>query len=180
MNEFLPGNAETAILGLLSEGAKHPYQIEKDVEFRSMRTWTDLSMSSIYKLLNRLELDALVNSKTEQTEGNRLRKVYELTPKGESSLMKSLEELLSSHVVAKNPFDLGIYFSDYLPEDVLFSALDEYHERLLDAIQCYTELEEYLKSQGCPKGPVALATRTKMMLEGELKWLEEHIKMLKG
>jgi hypothetical protein len=30
-------SAEAALLGLLTEGDKHPYQIEKDVQFRDMR-----------------------------------------------------------------------------------------------------------------------------------------------
>jgi len=48
-------NAEAALLGLLSERPMHPYQIEKEVRSRDMRFWTELSMSSIYKLLRKLE-----------------------------------------------------------------------------------------------------------------------------
>jgi DNA-binding PadR family transcriptional regulator len=41
-------NAEAALLGLLSEQSMYPYQIEKEVRYREMRFWTELSMSSIY------------------------------------------------------------------------------------------------------------------------------------
>ena len=51
---------ETALLGLLSEGPMHPYRIEKEVRERKLRSWTDLSMSSVYKLLVKLERRGLV------------------------------------------------------------------------------------------------------------------------
>ena len=43
-------NAETTLLGLLSEQSMYPYQIEQEVKYRGMRFWTELAMSSIYKL----------------------------------------------------------------------------------------------------------------------------------
>ncbi|MBC8375118.1 MAG: PadR family transcriptional regulator, partial [FCB group bacterium] len=75
-------NAEAALLGLLAEKPKHPYQIEKDVEYREMRTWTDLSMSSIYKLLKKLEDQKLVTSEMVLTEDNRARKIYSISEAG--------------------------------------------------------------------------------------------------
>jgi DNA-binding PadR family transcriptional regulator len=47
-------NSEVALLGLLSEKAKHAYQIGRDVEHRDMRSWTDLSQSTIYRQLTSL------------------------------------------------------------------------------------------------------------------------------
>lgn len=48
-------NKEMALLGLLSEKPKHAYEIENDIKERDMRYWTEISKSSIYKLLNKLE-----------------------------------------------------------------------------------------------------------------------------
>jgi DNA-binding PadR family transcriptional regulator len=69
-------NAEAALLGLLSEGPMYPYQIEQEVKYRDMRFWNDLSMSSIYKLLDGLERKGLVARANEVSPENRLRKLY--------------------------------------------------------------------------------------------------------
>ena len=63
--------AEAALLGLLSECPMHAYQIEQEAEFRDMRSWTDLSMSSIYKLLKKLEERELVMRNDEMSEAGR-------------------------------------------------------------------------------------------------------------
>ena len=57
-------NGEAALLGLLSEKPMYPYQIEQEVKYRDMRFWNDLSMSSIYKLLDGLEKKGLSRGPT--------------------------------------------------------------------------------------------------------------------
>ena len=46
---------EAAILGLLCENPLYGYTIEKIIEERGMRHWTDIGFSSIYYVLKRLE-----------------------------------------------------------------------------------------------------------------------------
>ncbi len=72
MNEL--SNSEAALLGLLSEEPMHPYKIDQEFEYRDMRSWTELSMSSIYKLLRKLEKEQLVNSEKIISSENRLQK----------------------------------------------------------------------------------------------------------
>ena len=40
-------DAELVILSLIGEGPQHGYQIEQQISLRNMRTWTNLSTSSI-------------------------------------------------------------------------------------------------------------------------------------
>ncbi len=174
------GNAETALLGLLAEGPKHAYQIEKDVEFRAMRIWTDLSMSSIYKLLNRLEAEGLVASAMEQSDSNKLRRVYKLTETGEKALAKSIRGIFTETVIAKNPFDVAIYFSDNLSNEQLVDGMSEYQGELEKKISEYEGLGKYLEDVGCGTGPQGLAARTVAMLKGELDWLRSHIELMQN
>ena len=81
-------NKETALLMLLSEQPMHAYQIEKIVEQRAMREWTEISMSSIYKLLRKLEARRLISSRQQQSE--RYAKVGPPV-RGESDLVAHLE-----------------------------------------------------------------------------------------
>jgi len=48
-------DAELVILSLILEQPQHGYQIEKQITLRNMRTWTDLSTSSIYYIIGKLE-----------------------------------------------------------------------------------------------------------------------------
>lgn len=172
-------NAETALMGLLAEGEKHPYQLEKDVQYREMRTWTDLSMSSIYKLLRKLEKGGLVGSRSEITEGNRARKVYSLTDEGKEHLKGTIKSLLTEPTPIKQSFYVAIYNQDLLSEEEARECLQEYREKLKEQIKCYGELEVFLKDSGCSVARQAVATRSVCMLEGELRWLDGYLASFK-
>ena len=104
-------NAEAALLGLLSEQSMYPYQIEQQVKNRDMRYWTELSMSSIYKLLRKLEKDGLVLKKEEVSPENRLRNLYSLTEEGVRKLKATLIALFTEPEHMRWPVDIGIYNS---------------------------------------------------------------------
>ena len=48
-------NAELAVLSLLVEQPRHGYEIERVIEERGMRDWTEIGFSSIYYVLGKLE-----------------------------------------------------------------------------------------------------------------------------
>lgn len=169
-------NAETALMGLLAESPKHPYHIEKDVQFRCMRVWTDLSTSSIYKLLRKLEKQGLVKAVAETTEDNRVRKVYRLTAAGHRVFRQAIRQQLSTHGIAKNPFDVAIYNQDVLSPKEAVDSLRKYGDQLDKSIKSYKALKEFLTKEGCSLARQALALRTVAMLEGERRWLKEYLK----
>lgn len=176
MPDEMISEAEAALLGLLAERAKHPYQIEKDVEYREMRTWTDLSMSSIYKLLKKLETDELVKSETELTEDNRARKIYSISDQGQEALEMKLRSILRRPVALKDPFHLGIYNADQLEDDELRSCLEFYREEVVELIDGYQRLEDFLRDQDCSPARLAVAIRPRYQWEGVLRWVDEFLK----
>jgi len=167
--------AETALLGLLSEGPKHPYQLEKDVQYRDMRFWTDLSMSSIYKLLRKLEQRELVSSKTGISEGNRTRKVYRPTRKGNNALKRKLRSLLTEPEQLKWRLHVGLHNLHLLEEAEASECLRQYKEGLQKAIAGYRDLEAFLIKDDCPRHRLQLAIHPIYMLEGELRWVEDYL-----
>ncbi len=66
---------EAAILGLLCEKPLYGYTIEKIIEERGMRHWTEIGFSSIYYVLKRLESRNLVVSSCRQQENKPSRKI---------------------------------------------------------------------------------------------------------
>ena len=168
-------NAEAALLGLLSEGPKHPYQLEKDVQQRSMRVWTDLSMSSIYKLLRKLERDKLVKSKAEISAGNRTRKTYRLTAAGAKSLEAQLKQLLTTFEPRKYPLHIALSNLDQLTLGDARACLASYQEELRKSVAGYRDLEAYLIQDGCPRHRQHLALHPIYLLEGELRWVTDYL-----
>lgn len=178
MNEI--SNAEAALLGLLSEQPMYPYQIEQEVQYRDMRFWTELSMSSIYKLLNKLEKEGLVLRSNEVSEGNRLRKLYSIGEAGTKALQEKLKALLTKPEHIRWSVDIGTYNCDLLPKRTVAAALKKYRKELeTQAIQ-YGALEKFLRDSGCPPHRLAIATRPVFLLRGEIEWVDAYLAQING
>ena len=171
-------NAETALLGLLSEEPMHPWQIDKEVQWRDMRFWTDLSQSAIYKQLRSLETAGLVDVRQESVDG-RLRKVYSLADAGRDALGSRLCELLTEPEHTKWRVDLATYNIDLLPLDRALECLTAYRAKLEENLRGYRDLEKFLIDSGCPRHRLAVARRPLRLLEGEIGWVDEFVRELK-
>ena len=164
-------NAESALLGLLSEQPMYPYQIEQEVKFRDMRSWTELSMSSIYKLLTKLEKAGLVNRRDEIAE-NRLRKLYSISDAGREALQTKLTTLLREPEHIRWQVDIATYNCDLLPVATVREALTDYRKKLEENIKCYEELRKFMQGIGCPANRLSVAIRPVYLFKGEIEWVD--------
>jgi DNA-binding PadR family transcriptional regulator len=167
-------DADTALLGLLSEQPMHAWQIDKEVQWRDMRSWTDLSQSTIYRQLRSLQAAGLVAVRSEEAEG-RLRKVYSLTDDGVVSLRDRLCGLLSEPEHSKWKVDLGTYNLDVLTVSDAIDCLARYRVKLEEAAAGYRDLEAFLIESGCPRHRLAVARRPIRLIEAEILWLDEYV-----
>ena len=166
---------EITLLGLLAEGPLHPYQLEKNVRDRDMRYWTDLSMSSIYKLLPALEKRGFVLRAGEAAEKGRIRKIFRITSAGKKQLRAAVLEWLAEPEHLKWRLDIAVSNLAVLPRAKALRSLEKYRAGLDKLIACYRELEKYLVGAGCPLHRLALARRPIRLYEGERLWLDEYI-----
>jgi DNA-binding PadR family transcriptional regulator len=173
-------NAETALLGLLSEQPMYPYQIEQQVKYRDMRSWTDLSMSSIYKLLQKLETNQLINRKDEVSQENRIQKIYTITPQGKEALQQKIITLLTEPEHTKWQIDIATYNLNLIPTVKAQTALTKYREGLQKNIQDYEALLKFLQDEECPSYRFAVAQRPIFLLKGELQWVDSYLEQLKN
>lgn len=173
-------NAEAALLGLLSEGPMYPYQIEQEVQYREMRFWTELSMSSIYKLLNNLEKKGFVERSNEISPENRLRKLFSISDTGKKALQIKLEKLLGEPEHVRWQVDIGTYNCDLLPEKTVRKSLKEYRKALEKNIKGYEDLQQFLRDSGCPAHRLGIATRSIFLLKGEIEWVDSYLTLLSG
>ena len=164
---------------LLSEGPMHAYQIEKIVEERDMRFWTEISMSSIYKLLKKLSEEKLITKQRKSGEHGTRKNVFSLSTEGRKKLEIKIRELLTEPEHTRWRIDLATSHLSILPREDAIVCLDQYREKLREGIDGYHRLDEYLVDDGCPAYSRALAKRPRYLLEGELLWLEDYIQALK-
>lgn len=96
---------DLVILGMVAEGPRSAYEIQKDVAYHHLNRWTRVSTPSIYKKVLRLREEGYLQSKTVRGERLSDKAVYTLTGKGRARL----EELMRA--CAKEPVPLQFDFN---------------------------------------------------------------------
>ena len=170
-------NAELAILSLVAEVPRHGYEIDKVINQRGMRDWTEVGFSSIYYLLNKLEKASMIDS-TMDVQGGRgpARKVYSITAAGSAALTEATLEALSNPIPCTTPFLLGIANFQLLDMEQAMGALQEYLVGL--TVRRERVSERYQSQQPVP-GHVALMFEYSLaMLDAEITWLGRTIENL--
>ena len=160
-------------MGLLCEKPKHAYEIESDIKYRDMRYWTEISMSSVYKLLKKLEERGLLVSEVKLSEKNVAQKVYTVTEKGKAQFHEKLTELVSEWQPVKHPVDIALANLDLLEKKEALECLSNYGISVDKMIKCYRELKDFLVGHKCHLANVQLATRRIHLLKAEKQWLHE-------
>lgn len=79
------GSAELLILSLLEEGQRHGYEVAKLINERSGERLR-FQASSLYPVLFRMEKRGWIRGRWVEKDGERRRRFYRLTPKGEEAL----------------------------------------------------------------------------------------------
>lgn len=166
---------EAAILGLIQEGHSYGYELEKTIEERHMRTWTDIAFSSIYYVLKKLEKQDLISSTSKNVNG-RTRKVYSITTQGINAMEEKVKSLVSEYHSLTDPFDLGLSNLDKILKEEALTSLKKYNK----SIEAH---EEYLKQRlikveekGWPPRIKGQITRSLKKIEAEKEWVKEFIK----
>lgn len=167
-------NAEYAVLGLLVERPSHGYDLEKIIQTRGMREWTELAFSSIYFILNRLEKRGLAESQRDPAK--RTRKIYSPTRSGRTAFQAATEKALAIPHPLYPSVLLGLSNWQTAPRGAGMKAL----RHRLDAL-----IEIQMKVEAAANGaPVTLPHVSAMFdysltqLRSEIEWLRRTVKNL--
>lgn len=164
---------DVALLGLLAERPMHPWEITKQVEYREMRTWTDLARSTVYKQLASLAARGLVQTEDE-VASSRVRRVHQLTASGRAALATGVTRLLTEPEYPHWGIDIATYNIDAVEPAVAVAALGSYAQALRERADGWRALEAFLRDEeGCPPHRWALARRAVALIDGELRWVSE-------
>jgi DNA-binding PadR family transcriptional regulator len=163
-------NMEIAVLGLICEKPMHGYEIEKTIEERNMRYWTEISFPSIYKVLQKLENKELIKAEIKLSKNNISQKIYATTEKGQQTMKSSIMEVLSNVEKTIWRIDLGIANLCLLSKDERQECLQKYIKSIDESITIYKSLKDFFEEHHYPLSDHALAIRPMLHLEAEKAW----------
>lgn len=173
-------NREAAVLSLLCERPMYAYEIEKIIEERNMRYWTEISFSTLYYELKKLEKKKLVRSNIQQSKNNVTQKIYTINEKGKEAMKKKVKELLSSMEKIIWQIDLGMANICMLNKVETVDAFTQYISSIDEYILMYQQLLDFFKKNNYPDSDCALAERPLMHLKVERKWAKEYLEGVKN
>ena len=84
------------------------YEIEKLTEERNMRQWTEISFSTLYYELKKLQQKKFVTAKTTLSKNNIAQKIYTINTNGKKVMKEKIIELLPHVEKIVWQIDLGI------------------------------------------------------------------------
>jgi DNA-binding PadR family transcriptional regulator len=162
---------EAAVLGLLYERPLYGYTIEKIIEERGMRHWTDIGFSSIYYVLKRLEQRNLITSSSEQEGTGPSRNVYTITATGKSEMRDTVRLFLSRYTKMITPFNLGIANAAMLSREELIGCLDKRLIMIDETVLHVESMRESKIAETHPYYVIALFDRSLAHLRTERDWV---------
>ena len=172
-------NAELAILGLIAETPRHGYEIERTIEERGMREWTEIGFSSIYYVLNKLEKNGLIESSRHPSEKRGpVRRVYRITAEGFAALRAATLEALSEPQTCRPPVLLGVAHLPVASPEEALAALRSYRGKLEERRAHVTARLE--AQRPLPDHLEMLFGYSLTMIEAEVKWVEAVVHNLAG
>jgi len=135
-------DAEFMVLSLICEGPLHGYQIERQINARGKRTWTDLSISSVYYLVGKLEGKGWVEpASSEDNAPGKPRKVYQATSEGVSVWRIATRDALQQPKITYTNFLMGLHNLQAIPGAEALEAVKSYRDWL--DVDLQRQLEEY-------------------------------------
>lgn len=170
--------AELMVLGLVIEQPRHGYDIERTVEERGIREWTDLAFSSIYYLIGRLERAGLIEVVAEQatSSGRSRRKTYAPTDEGRAVAREATRAALTDVTPPHPPVLVGLA---NLPLLAHAQALDALRARAEELARQLSRLQTHPRAQApAPPFVAAIFSHTVSALRAELDWTHRTIQTL--
>jgi DNA-binding PadR family transcriptional regulator len=171
--------AELMLLGLLAEHPRHGYEIEKTIEERGIREWTDLAFSSIYYLLRKLERARLIHAVNDGSAGaGPRRKTYAPTAHGLAAARKAAQEALGDVTPAHPPVLVGLANYPLLPHQ---EAIDALHGRAEQLDKQLSRLANHPRGQmPAPAFVSAIFAHGLLALRAELDWTHQTLEILEN
>jgi DNA-binding PadR family transcriptional regulator len=157
------GERELLLLGLLRKREMHGYQLSEFMETH-LALFFDIKKATAYNLLGKMEEKGWVSSREEQEGKRPPRRVFAITPEGETLFQELIREALPEYRRAAFPGNVPILFLDALPPEELEDLLEQRRDTIRERT---VALETHLDHVAHP-----LFNHQLMILRAELTWVE--------
>ena len=157
------GERELLLLGLLRKREMHGYQLSEFMETH-LAMFFDIKKPTAYNLLGKMEKQGWVISREEQEGKRPPRRVFAITPEGETRFQEELRRALPEFRRAAFPGNVPILFMDSLPSEESKELLDQRRDAIRERL---VALETHLDHIGHP-----LFDHQLLILKAELKWVD--------
>ncbi|WP_026700639.1 PadR family transcriptional regulator [Salibacterium aidingense] len=162
---------ECAVLGLLHEGYRYGYELDKVIEERSMRYWNNLSRKSIYLALKRMTSKGWIAAREYKSGNMPVQTKYTLTEAGQAKLEEMIAEGLSSQEFVKFGYSVPMAFIYILPAEQAIEQLMKRRTWLIDFIKQIPS-QDMDENREEPLGKRANIRLLRAHYHMELEWMD--------
>lgn len=168
-------DAELAILSIIAEGPIHGYDLQTVIAERGLRAWTQIGVSSIYYVLEKLERQGLIESTITQGAEDTVRRQYQITTAGFGVLQTAVADLISTPREHADEFELGLANLHVLRPSQIRTALTAYRQELTTRLAQACQRQAALKANQPPLHVAAMLGHRIALLEAELAWMDSFV-----
>lgn len=168
-------DAELAILSIIAEGPIYGHAIQTVIAERGLRAWTNIGVSSMYYVLEKLERQGLLESTGVPHTAGPARRQFRITIAGYGVLQTSVGDLLSTPREFGNGFDLGLANLHVLDASRIRTAFAAYQQELDTRLHRMRSRRADLAEQQMPFNVIAMFDRHITLLEAERAWLTDFV-----
>jgi DNA-binding PadR family transcriptional regulator len=163
---------EMAILSLIAEKPRHGYEIEQLIAQRGLREWIDISYTTIYYQLKRLEKKNLATSKLRRKAGMPSRRVFTITDHGKEQLAMKAYRLFQVPAGSYSSLPLGISMLPMLDFPAVIKRSRHYLTNLIKREKALTAKRNALKP---PPHIFLMFDYQLAMIAAEIDWVSNFI-----
>jgi DNA-binding PadR family transcriptional regulator len=143
------GSLAVAVLGLLAERPRHPYDIAFTMQQRHMHEHIKLSLGTLYHVVEQLQRLGWIRPTETARQGRRPeRTTYEITPEGHQHLVDRVRQLVAEPTREYSAFEAGLTFLHQLPREDAATHLRQRAEALTEQIALWDYAVERLRADG--------------------------------
>ena len=143
------GPLAVAVLGLLEEQARHPYDIAYTMQHRRMDEHIKLSLGTLYRIVEQLHRLGWIEPTETAREGRRPeRTTYAITEEGRRHLLDRVRELVGEPTREHTAFEAGLTFLHQLPREEAGTLLRRRADALREQIELCDYTLERLRAEG--------------------------------
>ena len=143
------GPPAVAVLGLLAERPRHPYDIAYTIKQRQMHEHIKLSMGTLYHVVEQLQRLGWISPTETAREGRRPeRTTYEITADGRRHLLDRVRQLVAEPARDYSAFEAGLAFLHQLNREEAVALLRRRAVALKEQIELWDYVLERHRAGG--------------------------------